>query len=480
MFLELNKKIFNNKIFFFNFITILVLKLIVLFYFYHSNSNLGFYKTFGLAIEGGDTFSYFIPIENYLSGNEYGPPCRMPGFLPFYFLINLFTSSRTIIYCFIVIFQILLSSLAITFILDFLRPRIKVKPLMLIFLIVFALNTFIGIWDIILMADSFASSFIVLAVCLLIKYPQRYHIYLFAGLLIIGSVFFRPINIVFIPILIVFFLFKGLNKRNIQKISIFLFPTVILMSCWIYRNYNQSGKFIPFTQFTGCYTSFNEQYYKMIKVPTALGLDFVWGSDGEYFIKEKGKLNEKLLNEITTPEFNIKRIQKFRQYYLLSFKDSFAFKKDEVINEIELYLNSYKKNKPFQYYIVNPAKLTFKFLFPKRLDNLILPPREKMNAFQFILKSGYYILLLVGNLFFVLFVFIKCIEWIKNYIRKKEKPDPIVFLIILLPIAFILAHSVIMGFIEQRYLAGTYLFILISAVLFLDQLLFKIKTFSKK
>jgi hypothetical protein len=476
----LNKLVQNNKIFFLNFISILALKLIVLFYFFQSNSNLGFYKTFGIAIEGGDTFSYFIPIQNYLSGTEYGPPCRMPGFLPFYFFINLFTKSKTIIYSFIIICQILFSSLAITFILDFLKTRIKVKPLILFSLIVFALNTFVGIWDIILMADSFASSFFVIVVFILIKFPERNYIYLVSGLLVIGSVFFRPINIVLIPIIIMFLFFRDFNKSNIINISIFLFPTVLFMSCWIYRNYNQSGKFIPFTQFTGCYTSFNEQYYKMIKVPAALGLDFVWGGDGEYFIKEKGKLNEKLLNEITTPEFNINRIQKFRQDYLLSFKDSFAFKKDEVINEIELYLNSYKKNKPFQYYILNPAKLTLKFLFPKRLDNLILPPREKMNAFQFILKSGYYIFLLVGNLFFVLFVFIKCIDWIKIYLRKKEKPDSILLLMILIPIAFVLSHTVLMGFIEQRYLAGTYLFILISAVLFIDQILVKIKTFSKK
>ena len=39
------------------------------------------YSLYGWGVEGGDTPSYFTPIDSLINGNGYQPDLRMPGFL---------------------------------------------------------------------------------------------------------------------------------------------------------------------------------------------------------------------------------------------------------------------------------------------------------------------------------------------------------------------------------------------------------------
>ena len=103
---------------------VLVAKLLVLGYFLYNNALLSYFNCNGIALDGNDTRGYIVPILDFMAGNGYGPPCRLPGYLPFVYVLSIFFSSMTIIKNLIVALQILLASLAIAIIINYLHDVI--------------------------------------------------------------------------------------------------------------------------------------------------------------------------------------------------------------------------------------------------------------------------------------------------------------------------------------------------------------------
>jgi hypothetical protein len=107
------------------------------------------------------------------------------------------------------------------------------------------------------------------------------------------------------------------------------------------------------------------------------------------------------------------------------------------------------------------------FLFPYKLDNLILPKRNDMSKFQFGLKAAYLISLWMISLLFILNIFANAYRIL---LSKSFRPFLFEILVLALPATFIFAHTFLIGYIEQRYLAGAYLMMVINAALFLNYL----------
>ena len=449
---------------------VLVAKLIVLGYFLYNNALLSYFNCNGIALDGNDTRGYIVPILDFMAGNGYGPPCRLPGYLPFVYVLSIFFSSMTIIKNLIVALQILLASLAIAIIINYLHDVIKNRLLLIITAFVLAFNTYTGIWDIFIMADSFASSFAIISVFLLSNMNLSKSKILVSSCLLIWSVFFRSANIIFIPVCAayLFYLFYPLGlKKNLQYMLIFLLPIITSLGVWTYRNYKVENELIILTTNKNCFTDNPEQYFEMIKIPAALGMDFTWGTDGEYFIDARVKMPAKVIENAVTKEFSVEDILRLRADYLHSLKDSSQVNIVELIDRMSSYRQSYSKTYPWRYYVSNPIKLTAMFLFPYKLDNLILPKRNDMSKFQFGLKAAYLISLWMISLLFILNIFATAYRIL---LSKSFRPFLFEILVLALPATFIFAHTFLIGYIEQRYLAGAYLMMVINAALFLNYL----------
>lgn len=451
-----------------------IIKVIVLGFFYFQNQRLSFFEVDGIALNSLDTSGYITPILNYMDGQGYGYPCRMPGFMPIICFLLLFTSSMVYIKSVVVILQIIVASFAIAIIISYLKGVIQNKLFFYIAFFLLAANTYVGIWDIYITADSFASSFTIIAIFLLLNYPLHAPNLFLSALLLSWAVFFRSAAFVFIPIFVVYIAYiayKNGLKQNIAKVFCFGLPIVVIFGAWTYRNYQQENELIVLTGNKGCFSRNPVQFFEMIKIPAALGMDFTWGMDGEYFIDRRVNLPEEKLKTFVTKDFSLDELLDLRSDYLKSIKDSTYTDIPELINRMALYRKSYQGTYPLKYYIINPLRLTVLFLFPSKLDNLITPKKSEMNILEFGIKSAYFISLWLVSLFFLLNV---CLVAYRTVKIKRIRQHLFELFTILLALAFILVHSCILGYIEQRYLAGAYLLMLLNAVLFINQVLIKL------
>jgi predicted RND superfamily exporter protein len=102
-------------------------------------------------------------------------------------------------------------------------------------------------------------------------------------------------------------------------------------------------------------------------------------------------------------------------------------------------------------------------LFPTRIDDLPFPAFSDMNLFQKTIKAASYVCIPLLSILSLL----ACIVW---FMRKQWS-----FLLwMCLPFGLIFMHSAI-GFVEQRYLASSYPFLLMGVGGFLAQLAASVK-----
>jgi hypothetical protein len=325
------------------------------------------------------------------------------------------------------------------------------------------------------MTDSFSVSFFIISVYLLIKFFQLKKLLLVfaSGLFLAWSVFLRPIMLVallttLIVTTIYLFTIKMQFRVIVQVALLFILSFFCMDGLWACRNYRETNEFQPLAKQAGCYSSFTEQYYALIKIPIALGMDFTWNHSGEWFYKSTySNIESPVKQGDFTSSFNSDSIISLRSSYfrsLVNMQDT--AQKQLVINKIELFLHEYKHEYTFKYYFINPVKLFLKFLFPTRLDNLPFPPLNKMNWFQKIVKAGYYLSLplvnLLGLIYLVLLLFKPALNMDK-------------ILLACVPLSLLAALTFFLGYIEQRYFCAIYPFFFIFSVVQVNNTLYWFK-----
>jgi hypothetical protein len=422
-----------------------------------------------IFILSGDTTGYYVPIESFVNGNGYYSFCRMPGLLPIYGpLYFLFGEvwGKTLV----IVLQFLTSALSVYVLARTAELVFNNKRIFYISFFLYAISSFVSIWDHYGYSDSFATSFMIFTFYFFVRYAQERnlkHLFL-SGAFMTWSLFFRPINglVYGCFAFILFILLIKDFKLLIRAGFLFVLPCIVSIGIWASYNYHMHKRFILLQgSFSDCYVAaLTNDHLAIRDLIIAWGGDFQeWsiGTEAEWFFSKK--MNYKAKNFFTpstyTSGYNLDSLINLKVAY-----DSIRSKvpppdsvKQALVNKIVrsagAYKKSYQSEHAFRFYILNRVKFLQRFMFPTRLDNLPFPKVSDMKLYQKLTKAGYLVLLNLVSLLGLIGIFV-------SFSRKN--------LYVIIPLSIVFIVACLLGFVEQRYLLPAYPFFCIYSAVTLE------------
>ena len=422
----------------------------------------------GIAIHSGDTNSYLRPILDVVAGNGYTSICRMPGILPIYGpLAAVFgpTSAEAAL----VIIQFLFASIAVYILALWALDLSKSKRAFLATLVLGSMSTFVAVWDHYIYMESFSVSALIIGLYLLHRSSKNpaWSLIAGAGLLLAWCVFLRPILIMVIPIAALFVFFGNSSSlpwiTRIKHSSIFILPLLVFIGIWSSYTKAKTGERI-FLQgsFEQCYRQMPEHHLHLRDLMIAWGGDFQeWSENTEFawFIRKKENQKFQFPDRVFTSAYNLDSLKVLRANYQLASADrdtsaqvkSLAMAK--VIDSSDRFLESFKREKGFDFYVKNRLLLLKKFIVPGHVDNLPFLSVNQMTPDQLVVKLWSVIL------FHLVFIFgsIAAVYLFFTQLRSY-------YLLAGVALATIFLLGPVLGFIEQRYLVPAYPLLLICLI----------------
>ena len=428
-----------------------------------SNATIG-----GIAFYPNESYSYYLPIENLLAHGQYTSVCRMPGLLPFYAPLRFFLSEIAAKQC-MVILQVILDVFA-TLSLGLLVARIfqSIKALH-ITLLISCISSFTAVRNNFLLSDSLCISISVLSIYSFSSFliNPRFKNLLLTALGLCTAVFLRPALIVVLPVISVLLVAHlGLSRRSIGWCAVLILPTVCALSLWTLHNRITDGRAIVFVAPLGeCQPQITPDFAAIRKWIIATGGDYQpWAKGGEsywFFDSSEFRPMPFQADDFATAYDSTLLLTLKSDYHLLhsgslSNSDSLQLEKS-IINRAQTCYDSYVAEHPYKFFVFNRLKFLQMILFPHRIDDLPFPAYHEMNWIQKIIKMGS-----LAAIPFISFIsVIATLFWIA-----KRKWRYVLWMAI--PMGLVCAHAAI-GFVEQRYLATSYPFlVMLIAGFFLD------------
>jgi len=444
------------------FVGLLLVKIAFLFLFPWSDE---FYKS-SIGYSGGDTFSYYPPLESLLNNGQYFEDFRMPGLAFPYVPLRLILNETMALNALIVI-QVLFSVVSILLLAKIVLLLTKKTALYYWVLILYGLSTFVSKYDNVLLTESLFTSTLILVIYLLVK-PGKKRFFVI-GFLLIWLVFLKPIAILLIPTIILWLVFS--DYRNTKKISmrpaVIALPAFLLLSIWVVRNYNEHHRFFLLTKSLNYPTVENSYLSHAYAFVSSFGGSCVyWKPKAEitFFYKGINKDMEECTqfpDYIYTSKFNKDNMLKLQQLVQQvesiknpQLKQSLNAKAERLFDS---YTRSIADEKPFLYHIGSRFSLLKSYLVHSGTMNLFNEPSENLNSIQLLMKVGYSLL----YLFTVIFGFLGMIYF---FLRKKW--SNLIWLI--LPASyFSLIYPLGLRMDEFRYYVPAYPFMLVIGILFI-------------
>jgi hypothetical protein len=427
----------------------------------------------GVAVTWGDTNGYLQPIEYWLNHSAPLDACRMPGHLPIYApLYSLFGREWAAVG--LIILQFSLSIISIFCLAQLAFLLLRSKFVYYSTLILYSVSTFVSIWDLVLMADSFSISLLIIS-CYsiwLFLNGNKWKYLIYFGLAFSGSFFFRQISIVIAPLFIILlwqriFKHSGLMQFLKAATCAFIIPGILLL-CWGLYNLNYNGRFILFVKpINECCGAFTLERIKAGEVLNNWGLNMVhWRpeSPGAWFFSKEiqTEIHPDIVSKATInyPADSILSLKNAYTKYRNCDNDSIrTIYGNQFVLKADYIINDFKIQRPWYARVFSRVGLLYSFIFPVTIDNLPLPKRSEMNSLEFVIKVMYYALLIIINLLAVFGSIYFAI-----YSKKID------FFIIMIPWLLCLMLALWLGYIEQRYFAPIYPYFLIISVLFTNYL----------
>mgnify|MGYP001608688190 CR=1 FL=1 len=468
-------------------LTIFIVK-ISIFLFFTAEFNRNYPKQFisgSLFISLGETDTYYLPIENLAKGRGYGftrgggdgtkpdtlKTRRVPGLVPIYLpLYSLFgkETARAIL----VILQLIADCLAV-YCLAWIAGKIFNSPLAFVLtLALYAINTFVAVFDHIGMPESFCASFLIFSVFFLLKSINGNALrFLFiSGVFTCWAIFMRPVVGIILPVLSLLFFVMSYSEGNgaLKKIffryAIYILPFAVVISCWTLRNYNVSGKFIPLEDKE--YEAQPDIYPPQWRAIQTLvgkawgGKSFRWnaGSEGEWFFaKDIPVNNSPFSNRHFTKDYNMDSLKMLREFYHLSMNRALPEGERKIYAEQTVAManrcsESYKKEKPFHYYFLSPVILTANFIFLKTTNYLPFPPLQQMQLYHKVIKIFYIF-------FYNLIALLGIIGMIMALFGKNKNAR----VLLLFPLLYVCVFTILYSYSEERYMVPVYPFFVLYA-----------------
>lgn len=451
-------------------IVVIVKLLLAAYFLYLFNKNYDGSRLYhGLAVNWGDTNGYLNPIEYWLDQSVPLDACRMPGHLPLYAPLYSMLG-REWASVGLIIIQFILSIVSVICLARLAFLILRTKFVYYSTLILYSISTFVSIWDLVLMADSFSISLLIISCYLFWAFlnDNKWKYLIYFGLAFSGSFFFRQISVAIAPVFLILLWqrsYKHIGLKHFIKSSIcaFIVPAVFLAS-WSLYNFNQNGRFILFVKpINECCGAFTLERLKAGEVLNNWGLNMVhWRpeSPGAWFFSKD-------FETVIHPDISSKATINYPADSILSLKNAYTKYRNctndsaktiygnQFVLKADYIINDFKLQRPWYARVFSRIGLLYSFIFPVTLDNLPLPKRSDMNGLEFLVKISYYALLilinilaLVGSIYF--FIYTKKID----------------FYIIIIPWVLCLMLALWLGYIEQRYFAPIYPYFLIISVFF--------------
>ena len=470
-----------------------VIKL-VLFVFFTIQFNTNYPKEFIIKktfIELGETFTYYMPIESMADGKGYSMKAynnkthqffyypstrRVPGIAPFYYpLLKLFDRDTAKVG--VIVFQFLLSILSVYLLALIALSISQSQKIFLLTFFLYSVSSFVSIFDHYGISESFSISFLIIGTyfSLYALQTEKKHVYLIAGFFLCWSTFVRPALGVAFAFAGVLFLVIHLRQKTFSflsfclKIVIFATPLIISLCAWSARNYTVTkGEFIPLED--DIYKT--QMYAYNPRIIAIRGLIGAWGgqidrwtrnSMGEYFLAANPNPSsiKAFAPRMFNSQCNLDSIKQLRLDYMQSIDTTLPLEQlniigNKVIEKAERYTNTFKKEKPLQYYIVSPIALAGKFYYFTYLDYLPFPSLSEMKLYQKAIKIAY--------ILFFNFLLLSAVLGVITMLLKGSLEGK---LLLLFPLFYTFVMIVIFIASEKRYIAPAYPFMVIYAGYFL-------------
>jgi hypothetical protein len=334
-------------------------------------------KPFTLYQVGGDTRSYFEPIERLLAHGEYvserdNRAGRMPGYgftyLPFRLLFGA-EGARSAL----VLLQALLSGvsayyLALTAFLVFGRTDVFFATLGL-----YGLNLFVSVWDVSLMTESLAASAAILYLHALLRYRavRRTRWLAYASLWFAYLVFLRPMAgplILSAPLILAdvhrasptFDRWRAVAAGTVLVAGVFIAADAV----WILRNYAVLGTFVPLQSDISAGYAFTPAERAIQRWTKVVGEDGTWWQPNTlsswFYGNEFSNEAYVIPAVVSTTACPHEAIRRARTTFVAARTAVDAPTRSrldaEVAREIQACAESFKRERPFRYHLVSPLR----------------------------------------------------------------------------------------------------------------------------
>ena len=237
-------------------------------------------------------------------------------------------------------------------------------------------------WNIYIYTESFATSFLITSIFLLIKGLESKNklYFLFAGLALTESIMLRPFLAPLIAIFPIVIWTKFGLKMSLTYIFIYLSTFIVIDGFWTYRNFIKTNEFIPLAATTKFHKYRNKAFLKHLEIYHELGMHFSYNA--WFFSKDdKRKVLEVLPEKLFHDFKDIQKIKKAKEYYIKSM-DTLRTKGQRVIFELKSIklqteiLNEYRLNNNSNWFTsrIGSAKI----LLNNGTIN-VFPSNEKIN-----------------------------------------------------------------------------------------------------
>ncbi|MFN5620379.1 MAG: hypothetical protein ACK478_03680 [Flavobacteriales bacterium] len=434
-------------------------------------------RTIGIGLTAKDTPMYYDPMEAFSQEGSYLSICRMPGLMPVYLPFRSILEEQQAVQC-VVVFQVIadiITSWLVCLMAVRFFPSLRVLT---ISTVLTCAGSFVSVRSIYLLSDSLGISALILSAFFLTRFAdtEKKSSLFWSGLLLVWAIFLRQILILILPVYgIILLTLTHLNWRKFIRYSLWLFaPALIILASWTIRNrlvYDRT--IILVAPVEECMTQLTPAYSSIRKFIIITGKDFQpWtiGDAAHWFVQPDslGRLRIPYAPSTYTSEFNADSLIQLKRDYitLLALTEgtsAYAQLEGTIIEKSKRFGESYISEHPMKFYVGDKLGFLFKFLFPKKIDDLPLPSLSEMNPIQKFMKGSSLLLLWIISALSLFGFAYALFSW-KNHL----------LIWALIPFSLIAVQSYL-GFIEQRFLAVSYPFMAVMAAAVLNGFYTRVK-----
>lgn len=439
------------------------------------------FKSYSSFLWGGDTFSYIFPVDNLVAKGVYAADInrletyagRMPGIGIIYLFFRLFLDRNNSMIAFCV-FQFLLSFVGLYYtgkLVKLLTASVVAANLSML---LYAMSTYLLTYEVVVLTESLAATCMVIGtyflVDIILNNKEDQLLRVASGGFFYGwAVFLRPfLALIFAFAFCVFLasLIKkhGLNVRSMVRYGFFfLLPFLAIDGLWIVRNWSYYHRIVPLQSNIWAGYNHSASYKELVSFTAALGYEATFWDKASpmawFKEKELAAANFPWKETDLTTNYNSDSLQKvrvvFQQLPFMAAQTANTAGVDlKLARTVHAYKESYKKERSFRYYIVNPLKHFWILVFKYGTASLFNKSFSELNLLFKVIKlaaSFFYFTLvsvgIIGSLFF----------WRGNFYALLLTRVVVVFVLLFFCLIFKQP--------EHRYFTVAYPFVLINFVL---------------